>query len=393
MQLKQALALAGKVALPLRGVPELDRTVALARGSVTAFGDGVGVTVDVPDLDLDGQELLAPLKPLAGLVKGKADVVSFGAVEGGFLPCRVGGLISRVPAFDTSVFPSDLETPAAPGLVVHRLDVAELSRALAWALPACSPDEWRPHLNALLLGPDRIVVTDGHRLHVVEWRSGLPDFLLPRRAGEALLAALKAQKSGTVAIEATETVFAAVGEGWEVRSRPAGQWAAPPEPKGARKRGILDPVPGWVRAPWRRDLFEAAGEPTGWDTARFPPWERVRPEPDFATLRVKVDGPLLWGALKGLLASSKDDATKVSLIEGGLCFEAGEAQARIPATIEGAWDRADKAAPFGVNGAYLAEAVEGARGTVEIALRDPTSAFRVERRDGLGYAVIMPMRI
>lgn len=94
------------------------------------------------------------------------------------------GATMKVASMKSSDFPA-VPTVDLPDPITYH--VATLTSALDFILPAVSCDETRYHLNGMCFDHQRLVSTDGHRLHMeVEMPDVCGQYILPRRSGVML---------------------------------------------------------------------------------------------------------------------------------------------------------------------------------------------------------------
>lgn len=98
---------------------------------------------------------------------------------------------------------SFVEPKAAAPIGTVTYDVAQLRDALAYVTPAISPDHSRGPLRSLVFHEDRLLATDGHRLHLARGLPAFPStevFPLDAEAVPTLDVALRGAKTATATL-------------------------------------------------------------------------------------------------------------------------------------------------------------------------------------------------
>ncbi len=95
--------------------------------------------------------------------KGDAGDVVINDTSDGTCSISLEGHTSKIAAMSPDDFP---EQPDRAWSLVAMGQTAAFAEALAFVLPAVSHDEGRPHLNGIQFESDRLIATDGHRLHL-----------------------------------------------------------------------------------------------------------------------------------------------------------------------------------------------------------------------------------
>jgi DNA polymerase III subunit beta len=110
-----------------------------------------------------------PAKLLANLVKpegkGGAGEVTLEPLIENKVSIRLDGVSTSLPGMPSSEFPA----PLGAGLEWNPLadwPAKPLHDALSFVLPATSNDPTRPHLQGVFFDLDKMVATDGHRMHI-----------------------------------------------------------------------------------------------------------------------------------------------------------------------------------------------------------------------------------
>jgi DNA polymerase III sliding clamp (beta) subunit (PCNA family) len=254
-----------------------------------------------------------------------------------------------------SSFESIADLPPTPGderamewNVEAEWDEGELRAALTWVLPAVSRDATRPNLIVVMFDEDRVVASDGHRLHMtslVGLRSA--PVTLPGSA-----AAVLAETSGNdpIALERSGKHLRFRGDDWQLITREA-------------------------------------------DT-QFPPYKRTIPSREAATCEVQIDAAVAVAALRTLSRPSSSCSQGVQMrVNGQLVLERHDDAARVGrATVPlmRSTHRGDDLV-VGICARYLAEALAGG-GVQCLRFGGPLEPVVVDHDDGC-IAVVMPMRL
>ena len=294
-------------------------------------------------------ETCLPAKLLANLIKPKGrgdagDVVIEGS-EGTSCSVTFEGLSSRLVPIAPEQFPTGPKSDDQWSLLALWPSNA-LREVLRYVLPAASPDDDRPHLNAVCLDAGRIITTDGHRLHLAELPSELPaPLLVPLESAKTMDRILKLGE---------QVILARSGDILRVR---AGAWQ-------------LD---------------------TRLADARFPPYQKVIPV-EWPTM-VTVDHSLFSKALARVSRLTRNPTMRLT-INGQMTIatsdpDLGEAEVVVP-LLESNHEGGDIV--MGVNAAYLKDAVGPKQKSFRIGLGQAGDAMRLDlEKDKL--AVVMPVRL
>ena len=286
-------------------------------------------------------------KLLATLIKpeGRGDAGDVVIEQIDTVSCAVtlDGLTSKIIAMDPDEFPSG---PAdGEWSLLAMWPSAQIIEALSYVLPAASKDDGRPHLNAVRFDNEKIVTTDGHRLHLAP---------LPSKLLEPL----------TIPLDSAKTLSRILKLGGQV---------------------ILAGCEGRLRArvgSWQLDtkLIEE----------RFPPYEKVIPNEQPTVM--SVDHTLLSKALTRVSRLGKSNLVKLT-INGAMTLatsnpDLGEAEVAVP-LIETNHNGADII--MGLNPTYLRDAVGTQTDTIQFGMSGTTDAVTLDM--GGPFAVIMPTRL
>jgi DNA polymerase-3 subunit beta len=227
-------------------------------------------------------------------------------------------------------------------------DAAELRTALTWVLRAVSRDATRPNLAVVMFDNDRLVATDGHRLHMARFRGA---FLAPQAIESTAAGVLAATAAtGDIALERSDTHLRFLGDHWQVITRIA--------------------------------------------NSEFPPYRQVIPSRKAAACEVNLDGAVAVSALKmlPLLSGSRSQGIQIRL-NGQLVLERHDdttlvRRATVP--LIRSTHRGDELV-LGISARYLADAL--AEGGIQcLRFGGPLDPVVVEHDDGC-IAVVMPMRL
>ena len=302
-------------------------------------------------LPVEGEiETCLPAKLLANLIKpeGKSDAGDVVIEPIDDVSCAVtfDGLSSRLAAMSPEMFPTGPAKQDADWSLLALWPVDGIREALGYVLPAASKDDSRPHLNAVCFDLDRIVTTDGHRLHMARLPSKLP---------EPVLLSLDAAKTlGRLLKKADQVILARTGD--VVRAR-VGEWQ-------------LD-----------AKLVDAS----------FPPYEKVIPS--VTTFTTTVDHALFTKALARVSRLTKAGMVRLT-VNGQIAIatsdpDLGNAAIDVP-VIETSHEGDDLV--MGLNPAYLRDAVSTKEEIVTLHMSGATDAVRIELGEGKS-AVVMPTRL
>ena len=301
-------------------------------------------------LSAEGElETCLPAKLLAQLIKpegrGDAGDVIIESIDDASCAVTFDGLTSRLAALSPEMF------PAGPGgkddwSLLALWPASDVRTTLEYVLPAVSTDDGRPHLNAVYLDLEKIVATDGHRLHLADLPGRLPDpLLIPLESAKTL---------GRISKLGDQLILARAGN--VVRAR-----------VGA----------------WQLDAKLA--------DARFPPYEKVIPTE--RPTKMTVDRALLTKALARVTRLSKGKIVKLT-INGQVSIAAsdpdlGSVAIDVP-LIE--TNHVGDDIVMGVNPAYLKDAITPKQKTIQLGLSNPTDAMTLDLGGGR-FAVVMPTRL
>jgi len=278
---------------------------------------------------------------------GKADTILLDA-EPGSVKVK-GSADMTVRAEATGDFP---DLPNMTPLDTITYHAPSLASALTFVIPAASIDETRYHLNGVLLNQDKMVSTDGHRLHL---EADLPSvgeasYIIPRAAALAVLTLAKGAKGGNVVAKFGAALASFTDGATTVMVK------------------LID--------------------------AQFPPYEQVIPKADYCAQGVTAKRGGFLSALKAATALANSRTFGVKLCANG---DACSVEADNP-------DVGETRAPFagkcrggnpwriGMNGRYLIEAVESLSAN-DITVLSDSELDPIRIDDGPRTAVIMPMRI
>ena len=175
-----------------------------------------------------------PAKMLGVLIvpEGKGDAGDV-IIEDGDGSCSISveGLASKIAAMSPDDFPEQADRAWS---LVAMGQTAAFAEALAFVLPAVSQDEGRPHLNGVQFESDRLIATDGHRLHLTP---------SPVAIAEPLLVSLEAAQTLKRILPLGEHLWP--GRGFcPDQPAPAGGFdGAPPKALDRRRGGGIQPQP------------------------------------------------------------------------------------------------------------------------------------------------------
>ena len=280
-----------------------------------------------------------------------------------------GAVRAELPTMSDKDFPKVLDTAGVEATAAY--PATEFLEALRWVARASSTDETREHLCSVLFCPDRLIATDGHRMHSASLRpltASKREFLLRASSVKALLRTAPKNLDALLMGFVEGQIVVALGEQAELVAR------------------LSD--------------------------AQFPLWRQVIPREN--ERRIRVDGTALSTAVEALKPITKGNRTSgltctvetdrlVLVAEDN---EGGRAEQTVPAEVDGDfWVPMNGAPPerlrVGLNAHYLADALSGRGGRVELRLGgelDPVlvcaagAPAAIDETPGR-FAVVMPMRI
>jgi DNA polymerase III subunit beta len=288
-----------------------------------------------------------PAKLLATLIKPEGKEAGDVTIEPADNTCSVTfeGLTSKITTMPSTDFPKGPELSLS---LIALWPTAPFLDVLSWVLPAVSTDQGRPHLNGVCLDLDRIVATDGHRLHMAP---------APTRLNGPLLLPLEAaQTLARVLAVGEQVVIARAGE--HVRFG-AGHWQLTTK--------LVD--------------------------ARFPPCDKVVPVEGAQPVNVQLEKALFSKALARVSRLTKSKAVRLR-INGAITItssdpDLGEAEVMVPVVMS---DHAGEDLVLGVDPSYLRDAVGSSGETFRMSFNGPSDAIPLDL-DGDRVAVVMPFRL
>ena len=290
---------------------------------------------------LPGRTLVRAVKPEG---RGHAGHVEL-RQQDDHVSIQVDGLTTTLPATDLAAFPAP--SSRAPELL-GLWPAAPIREALEFVLPAASRDEVRPHLRAVLLKDQDMVATDGHRLHLAPLPALLADSLLLPSAAAATLA--RVLKYGEQAIV-------------------------------ARAGDLLRVQCG----PWQLDARLS--------DKTFPPYKPVIPAMDHQPTTLQVQAALFHQAVTRIsrLARDRKLRLRVNGVISMTTWDADHGAAELELPVQSSTHHGADL-HLGFDAPYLAQAVPGKAGPVQLGFAGPLDPLRVDL-DGGKLAVIMPLRL
>ena len=295
-----------------------------------------------------------PCKLLHQLVKpadkksGQGEIVLEAAPDNQ-VAVHIAGMATLLRCSPVADFPGHAASPAEDWHLVGIWPSKSLLEGLIFVLPAVSKDDTRLNLNSVQFESDRIVATDGHRLHLAKLPAVLAEpFLLPSDAAKTLKFILTGSDQVIVARSGDIVRFKAGAYKLDVR--------------------LMD--------------------------ERFPDINKVVPKTKDAKIRLEVDPALFSRALDQLAKVASDKHLKMT-VNGKLTIEAfdpdtGSAELTVP-TLQSTHTGEDLVVGF--NAGYLSEAIKKASGAVTVGLVDPLSPARIDHGGNGRVAVVMPLRV
>lgn len=288
--------------------------------------------------------LCIPARPLLDFISSgtDGDVVRFG-VNGRTVSISIGRDTLELPHYPPQEFSKPFKHVAGD---TGHAKTEPFVEALRWVSRALSTDPTRPSLTGLLLDRDKLVATDGHRLHV----SGVEGFRCPTAliAGSAAAFLIKALRDEHVSIDvAKETVRFQTSTSTVTMKR-----------------------------------IEAA----------FPAWEQVVPERKQACFTMRLAANDLEAGVKRVAKRSAKVATPVRVrANGAIKLEAVGEDTKATTTVQvlsSTHEGPDHVTGF--NARYLSEALAGL-GEIELRFHGTDAPAVID--DGKNLAVVMPFRI
>ena len=255
---------------------------------------------------------------------------------------QVDGLATKLTGIPVDEFPQGSEHDWN---LIGMWDAKLLADSLAYVNTAVSKDTTRAHLCCVAFTDDKIVTTDGHRLHLARLPAPVEaPLLIPTDAAGLLQRILK---DGQV-------IVVRAGEHLKIRS---GSYELTTK--------LVD--------------------------ATFPPWEQVVPRNHPTCLA--VDSKAFATALKKVGAVSNGNGVRMT-VNGTITLSssdpaAGESRIEI-APIENTHTGADIV--MGFNRAFLLDAIGKGKETVRLSMAGCLDPLRIDLEDGR-TSVVMPMRV
>jgi len=258
------------------------------------------------------------------------------------LAVLVDGMTIRIPAREADLF--SLTDGDESWVPVETWNTGGLLTALEYVLPAMSKDGTREHISCLSFEPGNLVCTDGHRMHVVPFRTNTDcKFTVPSSSATKLHSVLKKACAREITVIEDDSLV----------SFTAGRVTF------TAKKGDKD----------------------------FPPYEQVMIKKNpVATLEskqtLKIVRKLLSLGVEGGLAVHLNGSAEFSATSDG----------EIVSVNAPLLDRTgDEEITFGVDFKYLLDALSKSH-SAELSIEAPLDPIRLDL-DGVGIALIMPMRI
>lgn len=289
-----------------------------------------------------------PAKLLQAMIKpegrGDSGDVVF-EIEENVCSVAVDGLTSKIASMAAEEFPVAVKGDWS---LAALWPTTPFSEALSYIIPAAHHSDDRPHINCAALIADRLVATDGHRLHLAPAPSNLGEpILVPLDAAKVLCRILTAGEQVVLARTDKHIRFGIAG--WQLTSK------------------LVD--------------------------CRFPPFEKVVPARDSQTTHLTVDHGLFTKALNRVSRISKNAPVRLT-INGVINIatsdpDLGEAEVVVPAVEN---DHEGDDLVTGVAPAYLRDAVGKKGGNLEWSFGGSTDAIRLDL-SGDRVAVVMPVRL
>lgn len=251
---------------------------------------------------------------------------------------------ARASGFGASVMPT------LPRRRRPEVDAGAFGAALRWASLAMGSDETRPYVCGVLLDGDKVVATDGHRLHVANV-PGLRSegMLVPAKAVELLRRLVP--RTGKLAVAASDRVMWVGNEDWSVRTK------------------LL------------------AHE-------QFPPYEQVIPAPTSAAFTMGAVAEDLQRAVHRVgVGTGKRSVPLRMTANGKIILTMASENVQRAATVEPTRSTHDDLAGdhvIGIDGRYLRDAVD-VSGEVQLRFGDVLEPIVVDGKARL--AVVMPIRL
>lgn len=370
-----ALKVACKIAGPKSHAP-------VARQVKLTLGDGL-FAVQATDLNLqftynffvdtfdENWSALIESKSLATLLKDKEQYDL--RVQEEKLFAKLDDFEINFPSGDVSEFP-DFPKIVEPSLIkIPQEDVSGFLKDLDWVLVATSVDPTRPNLQGVWVAENRLVGTDGHRLHLVEMDGIDFPFLLPNSIARHLQALAKLESTPiSIGFSIHNDARMIIGRG---------------------KRFVLTMM-----------------EPDG----KYPDYRQVFPSSE-QNYQITCDGAALSKIISRISAHADNNGLTVRIYPGvrkislaahsegrdvaETKFEPDEIKVnKISKVIEGTTET-EEVEPYplhtGIDAKYLIEALDKDTGT-EIQVSMETEKYAgpllVNTQDGLRKAIIMPIR-
>jgi DNA polymerase-3 subunit beta len=222
----------------------------------------------------------------------------------------------------------------------------EIATSLDFTLPVTSADNGRQFATGISIEPDRIVATDGHRLHIARIPGlGLGPVLLHRGA-LVLVRALLSQRGQITVLKESNVVRFLVGA-WVISTKP-----------------LEEP---------------------------FPPVDQVIPPADQG-FAVETEGSLIASAARRFPSSRGSRPPSIRLVlNGQLEFSSvlGDSTVAVPLTKN---DHTGEALVLGLNQCYLADAVGADHGRVRLTFAGPLDPIVITPSPAR-LAILMPVRL
>jgi DNA polymerase-3 subunit beta len=291
-----------------------------------------------------------PLRQLAQFVRpanraDRAASVELRAAEDGKVVVADEGSITTLDSLAAGYFPA-CDTGELNPREHHAWNASEIATALDFVLPVTTADNSRQFATGISVEPQRIVATDGHRLHVARVPGlGLAPVLLHRGA-LILVRALLSHRGQITVTRDSKAVRFIVGA-WVIATKPLEEPFPPVDQ-------VIPPADQGFAVETEASLIVSA-------TRRFPNSRGARPP----SIRLVVNGKLEFSTPLG------DSTVTVPLTKNG---HAGE-----PLVI-------------GLNQRYIAEALGADSGRVRLTFAGPLDPIVITPSTDR-MAVVMPVRL
>jgi DNA polymerase III sliding clamp (beta) subunit (PCNA family) len=342
-------------------IPELSRVVveacsgrAIIRGTDLQRRMRIQFPCSDGDLGFQSFDLRTLVQISKAAKKTKGEEIEIRQTDSG-LQLLIGGRTFEIDHEGTGENrPEDREGTGSD--IIRSWDAKEFLRALDYVLPAMSRDETRFHLCSVAMVDDKLVTTDGHRLHLSD---GVESF----GEREVLI-------DGGTAIALKDSIKLTDADYVRARHWNGGDGTLEFSIEGPRIDALI--------------VSKGVG-------AAFPPYKNIVPGNQS---HYKVDpGPFrdsLQTALKLIKAKGRDPSiTGVEMHANGDLRVTTDIGFREVIELS---QTADPECHLGANPAYLIDALRGATGTCQVEYGEVLDPIGIRTGETF-YAVVMPMRI